>query len=458
MMLVAAGVWAWWRGSAAEVEPVVVGGALREGSVKVVDSMAVDVVGTVVGVPMAQSEAAALKAEAVREATLLVESYPQDALTHALLGSAYYNTGQSEVAVGHLERCLEMQPGLMDAYEILARIAYEQGRLEETVRLGHAARQHGGVHPGIGQQQGRALLDLGRAQEAVEVLSEWTRGGRASGEGWYWLGQALLQAGDYGKAKESFLMAIQGVPDHTQAYFGLYTASLRLGEEEEAARHRRRFQELEAVDRKVLSERNAQEETLTGLPLVRRTVAQTLFGAAQLHRGHGSMEKAAALFRRAAVLDAESPQYRAALEAHYVQRQEVVEGVHVFGGLVQEQPGSGWNHYFLGRLQQRIEQYEGAEKAFRKAQELLPERPEAYRALAELYLRLNREPVEAHRMARKAMELQPSGVHGYILAVTCLRVGDRRGALEMARESVRLAPGEKRYREFLQQLEATGEP
>jgi tetratricopeptide (TPR) repeat protein len=418
----------------------------------------VEAVGAVAEVPLAQSEAAALKAEAVREATLLAETYPEDALTHALLGSAYYNTGQSEVAVRHLERCLEIQPGLMDAYEILARMAYEQGRLEETIRLGEAARQHGGDHQGLWEQQGRALLDLGRTQEAVEVLSEWTREGRAGGEGWYWLGQAWLQAGEYGKAKESFLMAIRGMPAHTQAYFGLYTASLRLGEAAAAAHHRRRFQELEAADRQLLTDRNAQEDTLTGLPLVRRTVSQTLFGAAQVHQGHGSMEKAAALYRRAAVLDDENPQYRAALEGHYVQRQAVAEGARVFEGLVQEQPGSGWNHYFLGRLQQRTEQYEGAEKAYRKAQELLPGRPEAYRALAELYLRLNREPVEARRMAQKAMELQPSGAHGYILAVTSLRVGDRPGALEMAREAVRLTPGEKRYRDFLQQLEATGEP
>ena len=82
-----------------------------------------------------------------------------------------------------------------------------------------------------------------------------------------------MQSGDFAQAKESFRRALGLLPDHTQACFGLYTACLRLGQTEEAARYRDQFLKLEAVDRKDLTDRSAREDTLTGLPMVRETVA-----------------------------------------------------------------------------------------------------------------------------------------------------------------------------------------
>ncbi|HTG43026.1 MAG TPA: hypothetical protein VK633_00720, partial [Verrucomicrobiae bacterium] len=44
----------------------------------------------------AEREAAALKEEAVRVAGRVAAGYPEDALTYALLGSAFYNTGRTD--------------------------------------------------------------------------------------------------------------------------------------------------------------------------------------------------------------------------------------------------------------------------------------------------------------------------------------------------------------------------
>jgi tetratricopeptide (TPR) repeat protein len=242
------------------------------------------------------------------------------------------------------------------------------------------------------------------------------------------------------------------LPDHTQAYFGLYTACVRLGQTEEAGRYREQFLKLEAIDRRALTDRSAQEDTLTGLPLVRKTVARTVFGSAQIYRVHKEAGKAAELYRKSATLDADSPVYRAALEAHYVQRNALAEGVTVFEQLAVEQPESSLNHLFLGRLHSRLDHFEEAERAFRKVQELAPERPEGYRALAELYLRADRKPAEAQALARRVIEFEPSGPHYYLLALACLKNNDRMGALEAMKRAVALSPGEKKYQEFLQQL------
>jgi Flp pilus assembly protein TadD len=267
------------------------------------------------------------------------------------------------------------------------------------------------------------------------------------------LGQAHLQAGDFELAKESFGRAIGLLPDHTQAYFGLFTACQRLGQTEEAGRYREQFLKLEATDRKDLTDRSAREDTLTGLPMVRETVARTLFGAAQIYRVHAEPGKAAKLMRKSAALDADHPVYRSALEAFYVQRNELAEGLKVFEQLAAEQPENSLNYMFLGRLQARQGSFEAAERSFQKVQGLTPLWAEGYRALAELYVRANRKADQARALAGKALELEPSDSHYFLLAVACLKNNDRTGALAAVKKALGLKPGEPRYQQLLRQLQ-----
>ena len=377
-----------------------------------------------------QAEATRLKREAVVVAEQVAEAYPNDALAYALLGSAFFNTGQSDEAARHLRKYLELRPDQSDAYEILARVAYEKGELEEAARLCQESLKHGAASPDVLNRLGRAQMDLGRTEESVRTLQQAVRLPKPTSESSYLLAQAQMQSGDLAQAKESFLRTVALLPDHTQAYFGLFTACLRLGQTEEAGRYRGQFLRLEALDRKDLTDRSAQEDTLTGLPMVRETVARTLFGAAQIYRVHEQAGKAADLFRRAASLDAYNPVYRSALEAFYVERKDPAEGVKVFEQLAAEQPENSLNHMFLGRLHGRLEHFEAAERSYQTVQELAPKWTEGYRALAELYLRANRKIDQAQVLARKVVDLEPSGSHFYLLAVACLKNNDRMVALE----------------------------
>ncbi|MBX3746274.1 MAG: tetratricopeptide repeat protein [Verrucomicrobiae bacterium] len=409
-------------------------------------------------IPEPLAEAAALKGEAVAVATALAAAYPEDALAHAVLGSACYNLGRTEEAGKHLRRCLELNPGLVDAYEILARMAYEQGNLEETLELCRQALNRGPANAELLNRMGRALMDLGQAEDAMGPLRQAVSLPRPTSESHYLLGQAHVQSGEYEAAINSFLEAVRLLPDHTQAYFGLYTASLRLERADEADRYRRRFQELEAEDRQGLSDRSAREDTLTGLPLVRRTVAQTLFGAAQVYGLHGEPGRAGGLLLRAASLDPENAAYRGAMEGHHVRERTLTEGVAAFEGLVADQPGNPLNHYFLGRLLGRMEQFDAAERAYRRTLELAPDWAEGHRALAELLLRAGRPGSEARELARRVVTLEPSGPHHYLLAVACLRAGDRPGAREAIQRALAIHPDEARYRQFLEQLSGVARP
>jgi tetratricopeptide (TPR) repeat protein len=394
-----------------------------------------------------------LKQEAVDVARRVAEAFPGDALTSALLGSAFYNTGKAGDAIPHLRKCLELNPGQTDAYDILAKIAYERGDLEETVRLCDTALKHAPPNADVLNRRGRALMDLGRIEESIQCLEQSASLPSATAESHYLLGQARLQAGQPGPARETFLRVIQRVPDHTQAFFGLFTACQRLGLAEEGARARERFLALEANDRKALNDRSSQEETLSGLPLVRTTMARTLFGAAQIYRMHKQPGPAADLLVRAALLDPSQIAYRGALESHFAQRNAAAEGIAAFEKLAAAQPTNHLNQLFLGRLNARLRQSEPAERAYLKVIALAPDFPEGYRALADFYLRSGQNPTQARTLAEKAVALEPSPQHFNTLAQALARNNDRPGAIAAMKQAVELAPGEARYREILEQLQ-----
>jgi len=346
-----------------------------------------------------------------------------------------------------------LSPDQSEAYEILARVAYDKGNLEECVRLCREALKHGPANPEVLNQLGRALMDLGQTDEAIQALEQATRLPSASSQSYYLLGQAYLQSGNFAQGKQNFQRAIALLPDHTQAFFALYRACLGLGQTVEAQRYREQFVKLEETDRRSHADRSAQEDTLTGLPQVQNTVARTFFGAAQIYGVHQQPSKAAELLRRAAGLDAESPIYRAALEAHYVRGKALAEGVAVFEQLSSEQPDNRLNYFYLGRLHSRLDQIDAAAAAYRKVQELAPQWAEGYRALADLYLRANRNPAEVLVLARRAVELEPTASHQYLLAIACVKNNDRPAALKAIKQAVALAPQDKRYRDLLQQLD-----
>ena len=391
-------------------------------------------------------------------ARAVAEAYPNDPLTYALLGSAYYNIGQSEAAARHLRRSLELLPNLVDVYEILARIAYDKGETEEAIRLCQEALKRGPGSPEILNRLGRAFIDLGKTDEAIRALEQAAGLPRASAESSYLLGQAYMQAGDFARAKGAFARVAERVPDHTQALFGLYTASQRLGQTNDAIRFRDQFQKLEAIDRKALAERRDQDDTATGLPAVRETTARTLFGAAQIYLAHKQTEKAGEIFRRCIALVSDNPAYRAALERFYVETKNLGEGLKVFEQLAREQPDNSLSHFFLGRLQSRLDQVDAADISFRKVQELAPAWAEGYRALAELYLRTNRKIDQARQLTEKAVDLEPSSANYYLLSVAAAKGNDRTAAINALQRAIALSPGEKRYQQALQQLEQSPRP
>ncbi|MDG1891621.1 MAG: tetratricopeptide repeat protein, partial [Verrucomicrobiota bacterium] len=373
-----------------------------------------------------------LKERALAEAEHLSKAYPSDPMTHALLGSAYYNIGRPDEASKHLKRSLELRPNMPEILSMLAKIAYERGDPRETVRLCEQITKGGRVSGECLNRLGRAQMDLGDTDKAIQTLKQSNQLTGASPESSYLLGQAYLQSRKMALAKQHFLRTVELVRDHTQAFFGLFTASQRLGQSEDAERYRLQFQRLEAMDRDQLVLENHSDENLSGLEDVRKTTAKTLFGAAQIHQANGSFPQASKLFFAAASYDSDSIAFRTSLESLHVRSGDVTAGVDVFQRLQSEDPSNPLNHLFLGRLQTRLKKADQAAKHYKEVQRLAPGWAEGYRALAELYLITRRDTESTIALIRRAVSLEANGANYYLLAIAL----QRKGNIAEAKEAV----------------------
>lgn len=399
------------------------------------------------------SESPQLKKQAVSTAKSIAATYPENALTHILLGSAYFNTGQTEKAGIHLKKCLELNPNILEAHEIITRIAYDKGNPEEALRLCLEARKRGLTSPALLNRMAQSQMDLGRTADSIKTLLEATKLAQSLPESFYLLGQAHMQAQDYELAKRAFLNTTELVPDHTQAYFGLFTACQRLGQRNEAVAFRKTFVQLESNDRKDLNDRSSQSEALSGITAVRETTARTFFGAGQIHQSQGAFGEAADLFYQSAALAPDDLKNRMALETVHVQSKTLEDGVKAFQRLIASQPGNALNHYFLGRLETRRGNASAAEKNYQQTLSLAPAWAAGYHGLAELYMLTNQHLDQAETLARKSVELEPNHARHYLLAAACIKNNHLKAALKAINQALDIRPDETKYQQLRRQLE-----
>ena len=264
--------------------------------------------------PETQAAAVALKQEALQAAQELVEAFPTDAVTYALLGAAHHNIGNSDEAAKWLQRCLDLDPERADAYGMLAMIASQKGDFEQSVTWCKEALKRDPAMRDVQNRLAQALMDLGETDQLIRIMEQVVKMPPPLSESYYLLGQGYLQSGDYLKAKESFQIVVGMRPDHTQAYFGLFTACTKLRQPEEAEKYGKRFQELEAIDRNAATDRSVDEDTLQGLPMVREMVAKTYAGAGQIYYRHKDFPQAERFWRKSAGLDPNNTVCRAATD------------------------------------------------------------------------------------------------------------------------------------------------
>ena len=193
--------------------------------------------------------------EAVEQAQAALKADPNNVDAHRLLARIYVrelgdlSAGEVqketlEKAIAQFQEILKIQPDDVYSGLWLARLyRFENKHTEaETVLRGLLARDASNG-PAL-EQLSQLLMDEGRSQEAVKLLSD-TAGESSSPEVYDLLGDAYSQAKDYPKAEDAYRKAVEEDPDDPGHLHGLAQALMAEDKYAEALEQFKRLTEIE---------------------------------------------------------------------------------------------------------------------------------------------------------------------------------------------------------------------
>ena len=193
--------------------------------------------------------------EAVEEARAVLKLDPDNVDAHRLLARIYVRTlgdqGASDSqkenltkAIEEFQAILKIQPD--DAYSSLwlARLyRFENRHTDAEKVLRDVLRRDPGNGPAL-EQLSQLLIDEGRSQEAVKILSD-AAGTSSSPEVYDLLGDAYAQAKDYPKSEEAYRKAVDEDPDDPAHLHGLAQALMEQNKYAEALEQFKKLSEVE---------------------------------------------------------------------------------------------------------------------------------------------------------------------------------------------------------------------
>jgi tetratricopeptide (TPR) repeat protein len=230
---------------------------------------------------------------------------------------------------------------------------------------------------------GKALLQLGKLQQAIEMLSKVVKLAPGDADGYNDLGSALIDIGRAEEAVASYRRAVQLNPRATEAYANMGRALCTLG----------RFEEAAACCRQAI-------EVDSGSAVAHNNLGNALGDL-------GRPAEAEACYRKALAIN---PGYLLALinlGSTLGDLGRWAEAKACYRLAVQNQPNSGIAHNALGRLLSRLgEDDEEAEQALHRAIALVSYETNTYVELGNILVR-KQQTDAALVMFRRAQELQP---------------------------------------------------
>jgi tetratricopeptide (TPR) repeat protein len=370
----------------------------------------------------------------------LLEKYADSPDAVDVAATLYKRFGHVEEADACWQQCLELNPGFGDAHYRLGLLARDRADNAAAAEHFRKAIELKTSVAGIADPLAWALIDLGRIEEAIEVLRQDLIAHPRSAATLMLLGQAYLRAKDYPKAKESFEASIALAPDLSFAYPGLATAYAKLGQKEKAAMYAGRYTAF-----RTKKEQKDRQETRDEKRDARYLVAFVRVAAGKAYYAQGDAQTAQEIWGRAAELSPESTEPLLLLAWSHEQQGRFDEAAKALTALCQSHPDELEPQLQLVQLHLRQGRTAQAEASLRRIIERGPKRAEPYSILANLLLQRGKD-AEARRMAAKAADLEPIALNHSLVALACWRCGDQAAAVAAIDRALAAEPDNPRYR------------
>jgi Flp pilus assembly protein TadD len=178
------------------------------------------------------------------------------------------NQGQAEQAMGYFRRAIELDDEYVPAYNELAQLCVDTGKLAEAEELYRKAIEVKPTDPVLRTNIASLLASTDRPDEALEHLQKAVEAAPDFFEGHHFIGLVSVRQGQFEQAAAAFRRALELRPDSVQTQFQLALVMVQLRRDEEAVAGLRKVLQLapnhdqaRAVLQKLLSERGAGESS-----------------------------------------------------------------------------------------------------------------------------------------------------------------------------------------------------
>ncbi|MGQ9576190.1 MAG: tetratricopeptide repeat protein [Thermoguttaceae bacterium] len=391
-----------------------------------------------------------LKREAFELADRVLREFPNAPDALYIRGMLLDRWGEHVEAAKCWEACLRAEPRYVAAYEALGSEALKRGQYEKAASLMSRALELNPELPEAPLRLAEALMGLGQIDQAASVLQGHLARYPYSTEGHSRLGDAYMQLQAFEKAKACYEKVLELQPDCIPAHYGIAAACERLGEREKARQYRAEFEKLKRAFKQDEKKRRKAHNDQAWL---RRLLAEDYMAVGGIYSTRGRAEEALECLRKAAAADPTHAESRQTLVTVLLWRGRTREALEVLQELRQIEPHDPVHLVNLGTLHLRLRQLDEAERAFKAAVKLAPDRSEGYASLAQFYLQTRRNLPLAKQHAAKAVELEPTGQHYFILCLACRENADPAGAITAIDRAIQIDPGNRQYREARERLQ-----
>lgn len=356
---------------------------------------------------------------AVDSFTQAVAADPKDYSLHFNLALAYSLMGKHAEAIPEYQKTLELKPGLFEAE----------------------------LNVGI------SLLREKQAGEAVPYLTDAAAQNPKQYRPSYYLGEALLGAGEPAKAEQAYAAALAIDPKAPAAELGLAHALAKQQRLDDAAAHYKKAAELDARYRDDLLELGSQYEAAN-------QPEQAISIYQQFPDNPGAQERLGELLLKAerpadaiprfeaAVAKSPTEANRAALAEAYLKNKQPDQALPVVEQVLAADPDNFEIRMLHGRIIRDQRKFSEAAGEFVRATKLKPDAPQAWSELAGVLVVAEDYPAALAALDRVAALHAEKPGHVFLRAIVLDKMRDLKPALASYQRFLELSHGEFPNQEF----------
>ncbi len=324
-------------------------------------------------------EARGLRQEAMALVEQLSRDFPDSVGVLHVQGRLLERWGNRADAIRCWERCIALDPGFGPPYESRGLDAAQRGDFALAEPMLRKAMELNPELVRAGLRLAELLESQGRTDESIAVLEQYLVNHPDSADAHVRLGRAQFSREAYDRAAECYQNAIRLDPVHVEAHQALATLYRRLGDREKARQSSEKLKGLrDAIqDAKKRAILDARTETgrYSDEPAMRRSLADDYVQIGQVYRADGKHRQAESCWRKAAAIDPDCAEARAALAQAFVQTgRNVSEAPDLAREAVRLAP-TAENYFVLGMACAGNGDRAGAVRAIAHAAQLDPDNP-----------------------------------------------------------------------------------